>query len=142
MTRNLPSMEFLTGNVQEWIHERNIDNPENIEHQMLKLVEEVGELSAAYNKQKDFEFKDSLGDIFVVLVGICMQYGTDIRAVVEIALSEISNRTGKMVNHVYIKFDDLHDENVCKAYKLLEKIEQEDKPLFDEILNKYNEFKA
>lgn len=71
-----------------------------------------------------------------------MQYGTDIRAVVEIALSEISSRTGKMVNHVYIKSDDLHNEDTCKAYKLLEKIEQEDKPLFDEILNKYNEIKA
>lgn len=36
--------------VDRWARERGLDRPSNSSNQIIKLMEEVGELSAAYNK--------------------------------------------------------------------------------------------
>ncbi|WP_461241114.1 MazG-like family protein [Paucilactobacillus sp. N302-9] len=86
-----------------------IQDKANPDKQMIKLVEEVGELSAAYNKDKDFEFSDSIGDIIVVLTILCQQKGVNIQQCMELALSQINGRKGKIIDGVFVKQADLNE---------------------------------
>ena len=61
--------------VDRWSRERGLDRPSNSSNQIIKLMEEVGELSAAYNKGQQKKVIDSIGDIQIVLIILCMQLG-------------------------------------------------------------------
>ena len=71
--------------------------------QMLKLMEEVGELAGALAKQKKHEVVDSIGDIFVVLTILSLQLKLDIGMCIESAYNEIKDRKGKVVDGIFIK---------------------------------------
>lgn len=66
-------MNNLIKNIEQWANDRNIINGSTPQKQMLKLMEEFGELVAGHNKN-DMEFiKDSIGDCVVVLTIIQKQ---------------------------------------------------------------------
>jgi len=71
--------------------------------QMLKVVEEIGELAESLAKNDHNNTLDSIGDSYITLVVISMQLGVDIETCVSIAYDEIKNRQGEMVNGVFIK---------------------------------------
>ena len=69
-----------------------------------------GELSAGVNKLDREKQIDSLGDLQVVLIILAKQLGIDYVGSLESAYDVIKNRTGKTVNGVFIKSEDLKDE--------------------------------
>lgn len=97
----------IIDNVQNWAKERGIDKPENATKQLNKLMEELGELSAANAKNNREKIIDSMGDMQVVMIILSMQLGIDYDGSLEDAYNVIKNRTGKTVNGVFVKSEDL-----------------------------------
>ena len=96
--------------VEDWASERGIDKPESATKQVMKAMEELGELSAGVNKLDREKQIDSLGDLQVVLIILAKQLGIDYIGSLESAYDVIKNRTGKTVDGVFIKDEDLKDE--------------------------------
>lgn len=93
--------------VEDWASERGIDKPESATKQVMKAMEELGELSAGVNKLDREKQIDSLGDLQVVLIILAKQLGIDYIEALESAYEVIKNRTGKTVDGVFIKDEDL-----------------------------------
>jgi NTP pyrophosphatase (non-canonical NTP hydrolase) len=88
--------------IKQWAKDRGLDIADP-NRQMLKLVEEVGELAAAMARNLRDDEVDAIGDIYVVLTILSMQLGYDIETCIQKAYDVIKLRTGRMVNGVFIK---------------------------------------
>lgn len=93
--------------IEEWAEARNLVNGSTPQAQMLKLMEEAGELAGGIAKNKPDVIVDSVGDVVVVLTILCAQLGIDIQECVELAYNEIKDRKGEMRNGVFVKEEDL-----------------------------------
>jgi NTP pyrophosphatase (non-canonical NTP hydrolase) len=93
--------------VEVWADERNLINGSTPQAQMLKLMEEAGELAGGIAKGKQDVIEDSIGDVLVVLTILCMQLDVSISGCLQSAYEEIKDRKGKMVDGVFIKEEDL-----------------------------------
>src|SRR5690625_4578051 len=100
-------MNTLTDKIRWWAKDRQLDTADP-NKQMLKLVEEVGELAEGMAKDDIWEISDAIGDIYVVLTMLSMQLEFSIEDCVDQAYNEIRDRKGKMVNGVFVKEDDLN----------------------------------
>ncbi|GIP63345.1 hypothetical protein J32TS6_19000 [Virgibacillus pantothenticus] len=100
------NINALTTNIEGWAIDRGLDEAQP-EKQMLKLVEEVGELAQGLAKGNLDQVIDSIGDVYVVLTILSMQMDLDIKDCIAAAYAEISDRKGKMINGVFIKQEDL-----------------------------------
>jgi len=100
------SIDKLTEQIEQWAIDRDLHNAEPSK-QMLKVVEELGELSEGIAKGDVNGQIDGLGDVYVTLVILAMQLGLDVQGSVQVAYNEISDRKGKMVNGIFVKEDDL-----------------------------------
>ena len=98
--------EDITELIKKWAIDRGIQSG-NPEAQMVKLLEEAGELASGINKNKLDLIIDSIGDVYVVLVILCMQLGLDINDCIRVAYYEIKDRKGKMINGTFVKEEDL-----------------------------------
>ena len=96
----------ITGQIEQWAIDRGLHNADPSK-QMLKLMEEVGELAEGLAKDNPDAVRDAIGDTYVVLTILSMQLGMDIRQCVKMAYDEIKDRTGRMVNGVFVKESDL-----------------------------------
>ena len=95
-------MNTLIEKVNQWFVDRNLEKGDGL-GQLQKLHEEVYELAEA-RITNDFSAEvDAVGDITVVLIGYCLQRGLDFEQCREAAYNEIKDRTGKVVNGVYVK---------------------------------------
>lgn len=93
----------LTARIEEWARERRLDTADPAK-QMLKLGEEYGELCQGLAKDRPEQGKDSIGDMYVVMVIlVSCKFRTDIEDCVMHSYGEIKDRKGKLVNGVYIK---------------------------------------
>ena len=92
--------------IKRWAINRGLDKA-NPSKQMLKLIEEVGELAGGIAKGKKDLIVDSLGDIYVVLYILSIQLKLDFETCVEIAYDEIKDRKGIIKNGVFVKEKDL-----------------------------------
>ena len=99
-------MDELVKLVEEWAREKNLDIAEP-EKQMLKVIEEVGEVAAALARNNKNDLRDGIGDMVVTLIILAMQNNMDLYECLNQAYSEIKNRQGKMVNGVFVKESDL-----------------------------------
>jgi NTP pyrophosphatase (non-canonical NTP hydrolase) len=99
-------MKDLITKIKQWSIDRNLDKAQPAK-QMLKLIEEVGELASGIAKDNRDVQIDSIGDIFVVLTILSQQLNLDIENCVESAYNEIKERKGKTVNGVFVKQSDL-----------------------------------
>lgn len=97
--------------IRKWAIERNLHTQDS-SRQLLKLMEEVGELASGMIRDDNLKIIDSIGDIYVVLVVLAMQEGLQIEDCIEAAYMEIKDRTGKIVNGSYIKESDLKAKNM------------------------------
>lgn len=61
-------MQKLIQQIEQWAEDRNLIRGSTPQKQMLKLMEEFGELCGGVAKNKPELIKDSIGDCFVVLV--------------------------------------------------------------------------
>ena len=96
----------ITELIKKWAVDRNVVSG-NPKAQMVKLLEEAGELAEGINKNKQDLIIDSIGDIYVVLVILCMQLDLDIKDCIKAAYEEIKDRKGKLVNGLFVKEEDL-----------------------------------
>lgn len=93
--------------IEQWAEDRNLIKGSTVEKQLLKLVEEVGELTEAVNKDKLEHAKSELGDCVVVLTILAKQLDSDINKCADIAYNKIKDRKGQMINGVFVKEQDL-----------------------------------
>ena len=96
----------VTDKIEQWAIDRGLHNADPSK-QMLKLMEEVGELAEGLAKDNPDAVQDAIGDAYVVLTILSMQLGMDIRQCVKMAYNEIKDRKGRMVNGVFVKESDL-----------------------------------
>lgn len=89
--------------VVDWAHRRNLVHPENVNSQMLKVMEEVGELASAIAKNKEEETIDAIGDVLITLIILSAQLELNPWDCLEAAYGEIKDRKGKLVNGIFIK---------------------------------------
>lgn len=100
------SLNRLTTQIEAWAIDRGLDKAQP-EKQMLKLVEEVGEIARGLARADLDQVIDSIGDVYVVLTILSMQLDLDIRDCIAAAYEEIKDRKGEMVNGVFVKESDL-----------------------------------
>lgn len=92
-----------------WALQRGLHKADPMK-QMVKLMEEIGELANGLNKSNDKLIIDSVGDVFVVLTILCQQLNIDLTSCVAAAYNEIKDRKGKLVNGIFVKEQDLKKE--------------------------------
>lgn len=89
--------------IRQWAHDRNLITGSSTDKQMLKLMEEVGELAAGLARGKNGDAIDAIGDCFVVLTILAAQIGVEIEDCIAGAWLEIKDRKGRMVDGVFVK---------------------------------------
>lgn len=89
--------------IREWATARNLILGSNSQAQMVKLMEEVGELAHGIAKNKPDEIQDAIGDCFVVLTILAAQNGMMIEDCIESAYNQIKNRKGKNIDGVFVR---------------------------------------
>lgn len=97
--------------VRNWADAKGIYSKGDVKTQLLKLIEESGELSKAILKKDKGEFIDAVGDCCIVLVSIAelgnsyFEEDSDItiEKCINSAYEIISERTGKMENGTFVK---------------------------------------
>lgn len=99
-------MDVLIESVEQWAKNKGLDKADSSK-QMLKVVEEVGEVAAALARNDQDDLRDGIGDVVVTLIILALQSDMDIYECLNIAYDEIKGRTGKMVNGVFVKSSDL-----------------------------------
>lgn len=96
-------MNLFFTNVVQWADERHLILNGDKNRQMLKLMEETGELAAALARNNRKEAVDAIGDIVVVLTILAEQIGVPIEDCMAFAWGEIKDRKGRTVDGVFIK---------------------------------------
>jgi NTP pyrophosphatase (non-canonical NTP hydrolase) len=95
--------QSMFNKIRMWANDRNLINGSTPERQILKLVEEMGELGGALARNNQDGVVDGIGDMIVVLTIIAAQRGVAIEDCIESAYNEIKDRKGMMVDGVFIK---------------------------------------
>lgn len=101
-------MNELINKVKQWHYGRNLIEGSTDLDQFGKLQEEVLELHEAlicnsYLDNYTPEITDAIGDIMVVLINIAERNGLTLEQCLEHAYNDIKDRTGKMVDGVFVK---------------------------------------
>ena len=91
--------------IMQWHHDRNLVEGSTDKDQVLKLMQELGELSDSVCKDKDR--KDDLGDMMVVMLNIMARNGYTMDECLETAYNDIKDRKGKMIDGIFVKEADL-----------------------------------
>jgi NTP pyrophosphatase (non-canonical NTP hydrolase) len=99
-------MEKLIESVEKWSKDKKI-NVADSSKQMLKVVEETGEVAAALARSDKEALKDGIGDVIVTLIILAQQNNMTLQECLEFAYDEIKNRKGETVNGVFVKESDL-----------------------------------
>lgn len=89
--------------IRQWANNRNLISEGDVKTQLVKLYEETGELSQSILKDNKDGVIDAIGDCVVVLTNLAELAGTRIEYCIDSAYSEISNRTGRMINGTFVK---------------------------------------
>jgi NTP pyrophosphatase (non-canonical NTP hydrolase) len=95
----------LINNVILWHYDRNLIEGSTDKDQVLKLAQELGELSDSVCKGKDI--KDDIGDMLVVMLNIAERNGVILAECLQKAWNDIKNRKGRMVDGIFVKESDL-----------------------------------
>ena len=94
-------MNNLIENVIQWHRDRNLIDGSDDKSQVLKLVQELGELSDSVCKDEDIQ--DDIGDMLVVMINICERNNVTLDDCLTTAYRDIEHRTGRMVDGVFVK---------------------------------------
>ena len=97
-------MKELTKLIIQWHHDRNLINGSSNKDQVLKLIQELGELSDSVCKGNDV--KDDLGDMMVVMLNIMEREGVSMEECLLTAYNDIKDRKGKMIDGIFVKEGD------------------------------------
>lgn len=100
-------------NIEEWADQRNIIEGATQHAQLVKLMEEMGELASGVARGNLDLIKDSIGDCAVVLTILAAQNNLVFEECVESAYEEIKDRKGRMKDGIFVKEEDdgvTHDQ--------------------------------
>ena len=92
-------------NIEVWMRNRNLHQPEYQVAQLTKLYEEVDELHT--NVMMGGCCLDDCGDVMVVAIGAAMRNGNSGREALLQAFNDIKDRKGRMIDGVFVKEQDL-----------------------------------
>lgn len=97
--------EEIDENVEKWFKDRGALEPGAMDTraQIDKLCEEVLELLEAYAIKDTCGLIDAIGDCMVVLKGISLSQGHDLKKCYELAEKEIRHRKGKWIKGKFVK---------------------------------------
>ena len=99
----------LIENVKIWFDDRNLIEGSTDKDQILKLIQELGELSDHACKGEDI--RDDLGDMLVVMLNIMKRNNYSINECLQIAYDDIKDRKGKMVDGIFVKESKEEEKN-------------------------------
>ena len=91
--------------VVSWHLARNLIHGSSDKDQVLKLIQEVGELSDSICKEQSPI--DDIGDIMVVLINIIVRNGLTDTDCLNHAYNDIKDRKGKMIDGIFVKEGDM-----------------------------------
>ena len=94
-------MNNLIDKVIQWHRDRNLIDGSDDKSQVLKLLQELGELSDSVCQEQDIQ--DDIGDMLVVMINICERNNVTLGDCLTTAYRDIENRTGRMVDGVFVK---------------------------------------
>ncbi|MBC1420148.1 MazG-like family protein [Listeria fleischmannii] len=103
-------MDTLVKLIEQWSVDKKINEADSSK-QMLKVVEETGEIAAALARSDKEALKDGIGDVIVTLIILAQQNNMTLQECLEFAYDEIKNRKGETVNGVFVKESDLEEES-------------------------------
>jgi len=109
MQKQSQTLDSYHQDIRYWSLKRGLNKADPMK-QMVKLMEEIGELANGLNKSNEEVIIDSIGDVFVVLTILCQQLKIDLTSCVAAAYDEIKDRKGKLVNGIFVKEQDLKKE--------------------------------
>jgi len=92
--------------VLQWAMKRGLFENSTAWDQATKLIEEQTELLTAIHRDQRGVVIDSIGDMMVVLTMIAHFYDVDLQHCYNYAYLQIKDRTGKMVDGVFVKDDE------------------------------------
>jgi NTP pyrophosphatase (non-canonical NTP hydrolase) len=95
----------LIEKVVRWHYDRNLIEGSSDKDQVLKLAQELGELSDSVCKGKDI--RDDIGDMLVVMINIAERNGVLLSECLNKAWNDIKHRKGKMKDGIFVKEADL-----------------------------------
>jgi len=87
--------------IEQWHEDRNLIAGSTDKDQVLKLAQELGELSDSVCKEKDM--RDDLGDMLVVMINIMKRNNITIEECLQKAYDDIKDRKGRMVDGIFVK---------------------------------------
>jgi NTP pyrophosphatase (non-canonical NTP hydrolase) len=90
--------EDLERLVREWAFARDIPTYSTPQAQLLKAVEELGELASAELKANHEGRVDGVGDVMVCLIIYCQMWNMDVTKCLAHAYEEIKDRKGKVIS--------------------------------------------
>ena len=94
-------LKELIEKTNKWFEDRNLIQGSTDKDQMLKLMQELGELSDHACKGEDI--RDDLGDMLVVMLNIMKRNNFTIEECLEMAYNDIKDRKGRMVDGIFVK---------------------------------------
>ena len=97
-------MQELIEKVEQWHVDRNLIDGANDKDQVLKLQQEMGELSD--NVCKGNDIRDDLGDMMVVMINIMKRNNISMEECLQVAYDDIKDRKGKMIDGIFVKEGD------------------------------------
>ena len=101
--------EYIKHAIQQvvsWHLARNLIHGSTDKDQVLKLIQEVGELSDSICKQQSPI--DDIGDIMVVLINIIVRNNLSVTECLNHAYNDIKDRKGQMIDGIFVKEEDMN----------------------------------
>jgi len=90
--------------VIRWAEDRKIIPNATPSSQLLKTMEELGELAAADARNQPGKIEDAVGDVVVCLINYCALRGIDLTTCLKNAYDEIKDRKGTLMpNGIFVK---------------------------------------
>jgi len=98
-------LQELVELIEQWHVDRNLIDGATDKDQVLKLIQEMGELSDSVCKGQDI--RDDLGDMMVVMINIMKRNNITMEDCLSVAYNDIKDRKGKMIDGIFVKEGDL-----------------------------------
>lgn len=106
MPAETENMNVLIGLVRQWGEDKGITGPNGkatAQTQYNKLLEEVSEIGTALDANDQHETVDGIGDATVVLILLAELVGERFEDCLQSAYEVIKQRTGRMVDGIFLK---------------------------------------
>ena len=94
-------MREVIEKIEQWHFDRKLINGATDKDQVLKLAQELGELSD--NVCKGNDIRDDLGDMMVVMINIMVRNQITMEECLQVAYDDIKDRKGRMVDGIFVK---------------------------------------